>query len=828
MAKPIRKKEFSKLSAPAPPAKNNKPSSASRAGVSLDDYLKGNRALYLLCLAILCIGFYVFKDYLLFNKLYIFKDIGSDTYNQFYPTFVMITDYIRHEGIPTWSFASGMGQNIFGATNDIFNIPIYLAGVKNIPYILVYIELLKVLLAGVLFYLYLRTLSFTKFTSLTGGLLFAFSGYMIVGGGWYGHSESMLTLGFLLFAFEKLYREDRWYYFPLAVILMMDASPFYLYSFSVFLFTYTLFRFFSESGFDFRKQIFLLLKMAGLGLLGILINCTFIISPVMQMINSPRVSGGVGYFNALKALPLFVFEHTIHYVTALMRLFSSDLLGTGSKFTGWRNYLEAPIFYCGLISILLFPLAFTSLNRKNRIIFSLFFLVWLLVIIFPYFRYAFFLFAGDYYKNGVSLFIPVIFLYFGMFALNSIDRTNKISLVAVIASLVFFAVLLLYPYKGSFLINDSLRISLLTLMVLYSILLYMLGNRDFKLVVQIVLLVLICTELGYLSHITTNERDTMPVAELTKKTGYNDYTVDAVKYIKSIDTGFYRVNKTYFSGTAIHGSLNDAQLQGYFSTPSYSSVNELSYINFLTRLNVIKPNIETDTRWAIGLVNRPLLQIFASTKYVFSKQKLSGYFLVLYDSIAKFGDVTVSRNKYFLPLGITFERYMLAEDFDKISGSTKDAMLFKTIVIYGKDNGLFKGLRNISLSDTVKNYSYDEHFNDINILKQDTLSIVTFKQSHITGTINPSRKKLLFFSIPYNDGWKATVDGNEAKLILSDFGFMGLLIEPGKHRIDLIYEIPFINASIFISISGLLIYFILLFLWKKKSGLTATAKNEST
>jgi uncharacterized membrane protein YfhO len=302
----------------------------------------------------------------------------------------------------------------------------------------------------------------------------------------------------------------------------------------------------------------------------------------------------------------------------------------------------------------------------------------------------------------------------------------------------------------------------------------------------------------------------MPVDELTRKTGFNDYSVDAVQYLKSVDPGFYRVNKTYFSGTAIHGSLNDAQIQGYFGSPSYSSLNQLPYINFLTRMAVIKPNDEYATRWSMGLINRPMLLTFASFKYTLTRQKLDSYYQYMYDSIARFGDVTVMRNKHFLPLGFTYDAYIPSGEFDKISPNGKEVMLFKGFVAVERESVTYKDLKKLSLSDTLKNYTFNEHFSDIANMKEDTFAITTFRQSHITGTIHPARKKLLFFSIPYDDGWIATVDGKEAKLLLANLGFMGLLIEPGKHTIDLIYTLPYFHVGIMISIAGLLIYLLLI------------------
>ena len=95
------------------------------------------------------VGFFVFKDYLFFNKLYIFKDIGSDTYNQLYPFYIHISDYLRSEGIPRWTFNQGMGQNIFpGGLNNPFSVILFLFGNPGLIYVIPYIEFFKVLLGG--------------------------------------------------------------------------------------------------------------------------------------------------------------------------------------------------------------------------------------------------------------------------------------------------------------------------------------------------------------------------------------------------------------------------------------------------------------------------------------------------------------------------------------------------------------------------------------------------------------------------------------------------------------------------------------------------------
>ncbi|MCP5062700.1 MAG: YfhO family protein [Ignavibacteriae bacterium] len=142
------------------------------------------------------------------KNLYLFKDIGSDTLNSYYPNYVHIANYLRNEGIPKWSFHQGMGQNIFpSGLNRPFNILIYLLGSKNIAYGIEYVEFIKVFLAGIIFYFYLGLLGLENYTRIVGSLLFAFSGYMILGTGWYAHSSYVTYGAFLLLTFELLLKK---------------------------------------------------------------------------------------------------------------------------------------------------------------------------------------------------------------------------------------------------------------------------------------------------------------------------------------------------------------------------------------------------------------------------------------------------------------------------------------------------------------------------------------------------------------------------------------------------------------------------------------------
>src|SRR5690349_3032889 len=64
-------------------------------------------------LSLLVVGVSIFSNYLLLDKVLLYTDVGADSVNDSYPYFVHLSDYIRREGLPSWSFCVGMGQSLF-------------------------------------------------------------------------------------------------------------------------------------------------------------------------------------------------------------------------------------------------------------------------------------------------------------------------------------------------------------------------------------------------------------------------------------------------------------------------------------------------------------------------------------------------------------------------------------------------------------------------------------------------------------------------------------------------------------------------------------------
>ena len=72
-------------------------------------------------------------------------------------------------------------------------------------------------------------------------------------------------------------------------------------------------------------------------------------------------------------------------------------------------------------------------------------------------------------------------------------------------------------------------------------------------------------------------------------------------------------------------------------------------------------------------------------------------------------------------------------------------------------------------------------------------------RDRITGTISVPEARFLQFAVPFSPGWKACVDGKETPLMKSDVLYMGVMLDPGEHSVELRYTTPGLTAGCLLS-----------------------------
>ncbi|MCL2883963.1 MAG: YfhO family protein [Oscillospiraceae bacterium] len=82
----------------------------------------------------------------------------------------------------------------------------------------------------------------------------------------------------------------------------------------------------------------------------------------------------------------------------------------------------------------------------------------------------------------------------------------------------------------------------------------------------------------------------------------------------------------------------------------------------------------------------------------------------------------------------------------------------------------------------------DVYTADIAALKTGGMDVDTWGDSRITGTVNAQQDGVMLMSIPYDDGWHVTVDGQAAPTVkLLEGGLLGFYVDSGAHSIVLTF-----------------------------------------
>jgi uncharacterized membrane protein YfhO len=226
-------------------------------------------------------------------------------------------------------------------------------------------------------------------------------------------------------------------------------------------------------------------------------------------------------------------------------------------------------------------------------------------------------------------------------------------------------------------------------------------------------------------------------------------------------------------------------------------------------MEVIEKGKEIKTRWAIGLLQRPLLQALASVKYNLVKpqdfaQKEALYKLS-YAPVTRFGDVMIMEHQFALPLGFTYDSQISQEEFNELSKTQKDMAIF--IACVSGDN--LPGIDKISAEEMqkrLKNFTLKDFARLVAQKRHTAMKMTNFTQKHFTGEISMDKKSLLFLSIPFDKGWKAFDNGQPVQTVQTNIGFTGILLDKGVHHIELKYLPPYLKPALSMSLLFLILY----------------------
>lgn len=127
---------------------------------------------------------------------------------------------------------------------------------------------------------------------------------------------------------------------------------------------------------------------------------------------------------------------------------------------------------------------------------------------------------------------------------------------------------------------------------------------------------------------------------------------------------------------------------------------------------------------------------------------------------------------------------------------------------------------------SLENIPSDYHDRTENILENVE---ITDNENTVKGTISLDKTKILAVQIPYSDGWKVKVDGNEAELLNINTMFSGVLLDAGEHTVEFHYTTPYAAAAAAMTLIGTAFLPIIAIIFKRrKKSSEEKEKNDGT
>lgn len=166
----------------------------------------------------------------------------------------------------------------------------------------------------------------------------------------------------------------------------------------------------------------------------------------------------------------------------------------------------------------------------------------------------------------------------------------------------------------------------------------------------------------------------------------------------------------------------------------------------------------------------------------------------------------IYENENFIPMGFTYDQYITRQTFDDISEEDRDRLLLDGILLDGEQILKYGSYYTELPYDDVPFFSDSELSRACAARRKESCSSFVTDNRGFTAKITPSRDTLVFFSVPYDKGWSATVNGKAVDIEKVNIGFMAVPVEAGKENvIRFDYMTPGLIPGCILSVGAFLI-----------------------
>ncbi len=260
------------------------------------------------------------------------------------------------------------------------------------------------------------------------------------------------------------------------------------------------------------------------------------------------------------------------------------------------------------------------------------------------------------------------------------------------------------------------------------------------------------------------------------------------------EEAFYRVD-------VYEGMDNYPMFWGLPTIQAFHSVVPASIMDFYQSMGISRDvSSKPDTSY-YGL--RALL----SVRYEMVKTTKTGYTnMPGFVSIGVQNEHTVYENEYYIPMGFTYEHYITTTQYNACDDDDKHLLLLKGIYLTQDQINKYSDILTPLSDEDAEELTTAAYYEDCRILQAAASDSFTITDDGCTAVMNCDSASLAFFSIPYEDGWSATVNGVEVEIEKVSVGFMAVPVEAGENVIEFTYHTPGLKAGVIITIVSFLLF----------------------
>lgn len=715
----------------------------------------------------------VFLPIMIYDKGYFFY------YGDFNSQQQMFYDHVQKavkNGTLNWDWGTDLGSSYVGSyAFYLLGSPFFwlttLFPKGAAPYLIPWLLALKTAVAALTSYAYIRRFVRSPEASAVGAFLYAFSGFQIYNV-FFNHFHDVTALfPLMLLALEMRVQDDKRGVFALTVGLMATVNYFFFAGQITFLIIYFICRCLSK---DFKITLRKFISLAIESVIGVMLSAVLLLPAVYAILENPRVD------SMLSGIDMVVYDDKFRIIRIIQsffmmsdpparsNLFSSDT----ARWASIAGYL--PLF--SMAGVIAFLKTKKSHWAKRVVV------VCIICAFVPFLNTSFYMFNSSYYARWY--YMPILIM--AMMTAYVVDRnrekdsalTLKKGVPIVTAATAVFLVVGLLPklekekyvffkiakYYDLYWIQMGVSLAFLVALcwLAYG------GFQKKKYYFRVVTIMTIAAVSVYSAANVWYGAAQGPYAEVYTRQAINGG--EQVQLPKT-EGEFYRIDTS-------ENMDNYCMFWGYSSMRCFQSVVTPSIMEFYIEMGQqrdVATRIEPKYYFLRGLLS---VKYYVQRKPV---EKGKSNEMPGFEKIDETEDFIIYENKNYLPMGFAYDTYMTEDEFKALSTQNKTAALLDSLVISPQQYEKYSDI----ITKRTRSMNNSPQLYETLCNEKRAQSCYYFKEDNdgFTAKISLDEDKLVFFSVPYDKGFTATVNGEAVEIEKVSNGMMAVRVPKGDDSV---------------------------------------------